>query len=72
MNWDAMSGMGLTMENLEELGALEPLLRGFKTPMLIPVRDGDGDEGNCVDARLQLRLNDRGRWCLRFIGFRKG
>lgn len=46
------------MEILEELGALKPLLRGFKTPMLVPVRDGE--EGNCVDARLQLRLDGNG------------
>jgi hypothetical protein len=60
VNWDAMAEMGLDMEILEELGALEPLLRGFKTPMLVPVRSGDGEEGNCVDARLQLRLDDNG------------
>jgi len=60
VNWDAMAEMGLNMEILKELGALEPLLRGFKTPMLIPVRDGDGEDGNCVDARLQLRLDDNG------------
>lgn len=60
VNWDAMSEMGLNMEILEELGVLEPLLRGFKTPMLVPVRDSDGKEGNCVDARLQLRMDDNG------------
>ncbi|WP_175546220.1 DUF3945 domain-containing protein [Epilithonimonas mollis] len=60
VNWDAVSEMGLDMKILEKLGAVEPLLRGFKTPMLVPVRDGDGEEGNCVDARLQLRLNDDG------------
>ncbi|WP_346986006.1 DUF3945 domain-containing protein [Chryseobacterium sp. POE27] len=65
VNWDAMSEMGLDVVILEKLGALEPLLRGFKTPMLIPVRDGDGDEGNCVDARLQLRLNDSGEVVLK-------
>jgi len=60
VNWDAMSEMGLDMEILENFGALEPLLRGFKTPMMVPVRDGDGKEGNCVDARLQLRLDNNG------------
>lgn len=60
VNWNSISEMGLTMEILEELGALEPLLKGFKTPMLIPVRNGDGEESNCIDARLQLRLDDSG------------
>lgn len=58
VNWDSMAEMGLDMEILDELGALELLLRGFKTPMLVPVRDGE--EGNCIDARLQLRLDDSG------------
>ncbi len=65
VNWDAMAGMGLNMEILEELGALDQLLRGFKTPMLVPVRNSDGEEGNCVDARLQLRLDDNGEVVLK-------
>jgi len=60
VNWNSVSEMGLNMEILEELGALEPLLRGFKTPMLVPVQNGAVDEGNSVDARLQLRLDDNG------------
>lgn len=60
VNWDAMSEMGVDVVMLEKLGALEPLLRGFKTPMLVPVRGGDGNEGNSVDARLKLRLDDNG------------
>ncbi len=60
VNWDVMAEMGLNIVMLKELGALEPLLRGYKTPMLIPVRNGDGEEGECVDARLQLRLDDNG------------
>lgn len=60
VDWDAMAEIDLDMEILEEQGALEPLLRGFKTPMLVPVRDGSVEEGNCVDARLQLRLDDNG------------
>lgn len=60
VNWDAMAKMGLSIDILKEPGVLEPLLRGFKTPMLVPVRDGDGKEGNFVDARLELRLDDNG------------
>jgi len=45
--------------------------------MLLPVRFGDGEEGNCVDARLQLRLDDSGEVVLhvhrvqRKVDFRK-
>lgn len=60
VKWDAMAEMGLDMEILEEFGALEPLLRGFKTPTLVPIRDGDAEEGNCVYVRLQLRLDNNG------------
>ncbi|WP_312174209.1 DUF3945 domain-containing protein [Chryseobacterium sp.] len=60
LNWNSMAEMRLDIAVLEELGVLEPLLKGFKTPMLLPVRFGDGEEGNCVDARLQLRLDDSG------------
>jgi len=60
VNWDAMAKMGLSMDILKELGALEPLLRGFKTPMLVPVRNGESEGGEYVDARLQLRLDDNG------------
>ncbi|SHK72330.1 DUF3945 domain-containing protein [Epilithonimonas mollis] len=60
VNWDSISELSLDMDILEELDALEPLLRGFKTPMLVPLRNDDGEEGNCVDARLQLRLDENG------------
>ncbi|MFC4163436.1 DUF3945 domain-containing protein [Epilithonimonas zeae] len=60
VNWNSISEMGLDMEILGELGALEPLLKGFKTPMLVAVQNGAVDEGNSVDARLQLRLDDNG------------
>jgi len=71
VNWNSISEMGLTMEILEELGELEPLLKGFKTPMLVPVRDPDGKEGNCVDARLQFRLDDNGEVVLRVHSVQK-
>jgi len=34
--WDTMAEMGLDREKLEEIGALDALLKGYKTPMLIP------------------------------------
>lgn len=60
VNWGSMAEIGLDEAKLMELGALEHLLRGFKTPMLVPVRFDHGEEGNCVVARLQLRLDNNG------------
>ncbi|WP_435522950.1 DUF3945 domain-containing protein [Chryseobacterium indoltheticum] len=61
VNWDAVAELGLDKEKLEELGVLECLLKGYKTPVLIPVKcDDSGDSGNTVGARLKLRLDDNG------------
>ncbi|KAA2222937.1 DUF4099 domain-containing protein [Chryseobacterium sediminis] len=38
MDWKMMEKLGLNKERLEELGALEPMLKGYKTPMQVPVR----------------------------------
>lgn len=58
--WDTMTEIGLDREKLEEIGALESLLKGFKTPMLIPILFNDGETVSQIDARLQLRIDDDG------------
>lgn len=58
--WDTMAEIGLDREKLEEIGALESLLKGYKTPMLIPILSDDGETVNQIDARLQLRIDDDG------------
>lgn len=60
VDWSAMAEMGLTREMLEESGALDYLLKGYKTPMLIPVLFNDGEVVSDVNARLQLRIADVG------------
>ncbi|MFL9835514.1 DUF3945 domain-containing protein [Chryseobacterium terrae] len=60
VNWDAMAELGLDKEKLEELGVLESLLKGYKTALLISVKCDNGDSGDTVGARLQLRLDDMG------------
>lgn len=60
VNWGEMAEIGLDREKLEELGVLECLLKGYKTPVVIPVKCNDGEEARTVDARLQLRLDDNG------------
>jgi len=58
--WDTMVELGLDRERLEEIGALDSLLRGYKTPMLIPLFFNDGEAVGQIDARLQLRIDDDG------------
>lgn len=75
--WDTMVEMGLDMEKLEEIGALDALLKGYKTQMLIPILFNNGEAVIQIDARLQLRIDDDGelivkvhRVCKR-VDFRK-
>jgi len=56
---------------------LDALLKGYKTPMLIPILVNDGEAVSQIDARLQLRIGDDGelivnvhRVCKR-VDFRK-
>ncbi len=58
--WDTMYELGLDLEKLQEIGALNSLLRGYKTPMLIPILFNDGETVSQIDARLQLRIDDDG------------
>ncbi|MCS3869451.1 hypothetical protein J3D55_002367 [Chryseobacterium ginsenosidimutans] len=58
--WDTMCELALDREKLESLEALDTLLKGYKTPMLIPILLKDGEEVSRIDARLQLRINDDG------------
>jgi len=58
--WDKMAALGLDREKLESLGALDSLLKGYKTPMLIPIVFNNGEAASKIDARLQLRIDDDG------------
>ncbi|WDF45369.1 DUF3945 domain-containing protein [Chryseobacterium sp. KACC 21268] len=58
--WDTMAELGINREKLEEIGALDSLLKGYKTQMLIPILFNDGETLSTVDARLQLRIGDDG------------
>jgi hypothetical protein len=77
VSWDTMAEIGLDREKLEGIGALDALLKGFKTPMLIPILVNDGEAVSQIDARFQLRIDDDGelivkahRVCKR-VDFRK-
>lgn len=58
--WDSMAELGFDRETLEEIGALDSLLKGYKTPMLIPILSNDREAVSQIDARLQLRIDDDG------------
>lgn len=58
--WERLAEIGLDRERLGSIGALESLLKGYKTAMLIPILLRNGNSVNTGDARLQLRLDNRG------------
>ncbi|MBE4948261.1 DUF4099 domain-containing protein [Chryseobacterium culicis] len=60
VDWNAVAKTGLDLEILEKYNVLDELLKGFKTSVLLPVRNDDGKESCTVNARLQLKLNDNG------------
>lgn len=60
INWKMLSQLGHNKQSLQELGALEPLLKGYKTPMLIPINMRSGNTLISVEARLSLRTNSLG------------
>ncbi|MDQ8140523.1 DUF3945 domain-containing protein [Chryseobacterium sp. CFS15] len=63
--WDSLAEIGLDREKLENICALESLLKGYKTPMLMSIPLSDGESVSMADVRLQLRLDDRGEVVVR-------
>lgn len=63
--WEKMAELGIGREKLEEIGALDYLLKGYKTPMLIPILFNNGEVVSQIDARLQLRIDDDGELVVR-------
>lgn len=63
--WESMAVLDLDQEKLESIGALDFLQKGYKTPMLISITLSDENSLSTVDARLQLRLDDRGEVVVR-------
>ncbi|MCX8524667.1 DUF3945 domain-containing protein [Chryseobacterium formosus] len=71
IDWNIMSKLNLNQEKLEQLDALEPLLKGYKTPTLIPITFNQGTIETKMDVRLSLRLNDVGYLEIRIHAIRK-
>jgi len=61
IDWETMSNLGLGREKLEKMNLLDPLLRGFKTNVLVPVSLNLGTVIIRSDARLSLQPGDDGR-----------
>lgn len=71
IDWETMGKLGLDREKLEQLNALEPLLKGYKTPMLVPLNFKLGGVESALDARLSLRVGDSELLEVRIHGIRK-
>lgn len=72
IDWEALSGMGITKEYLEKKGLLDPLLKGYKTNELVPVSLNLDTVITRMDARLSLQKNQDQRVVLAIHGIRKG
>lgn len=58
--WERLAEIGVDRAMLERLGALDSLLKGHKTRMLIPILLNGENSVSSIDARLQLRLDNSG------------
>lgn len=58
IDWKSMEKLGLNREKLEQLNALDPLLKGFKTNTLIPITIQLGSAVSKMDVRLSLQPSD--------------
>jgi len=71
VNWESLANLGINKERLEKIGAIEPLLKGYKTDNLIPLTLTMGDAVAKLDARLSLQQNDAGQVVIAMHGIRK-
>nr|WP_199162582.1 DUF4099 domain-containing protein [Elizabethkingia sp. ASV34] len=60
IDWLMLGKLGLNQQLLQKLGALEPMLKGYKTPMLVPVSIKIASFIIRTDARISLRTNVSG------------
>ncbi|WP_262152662.1 DUF3945 domain-containing protein [Chryseobacterium foetidum] len=67
INWDIICKTGLSREMLENMNALEPLLKGYKTPMLLPINIENSSSVLTTDARIALRVGNAGHLEIRFF-----
>ncbi|MGJ7025669.1 DUF3945 domain-containing protein [Petrimonas sulfuriphila] len=71
INWDDLKNLGITKEQLEKSKALEPMLRGYKSPSTFPIEANFGSMVMKTDARLSFRPDSEGNVVLSIHGIRK-
>lgn len=71
INWDDLKNLGITKEQLEKSKALEPMLRGYKSPSIFPIEANFGSMVMKTDARLSFRPDSEGNVVLAIHGIRK-
>lgn len=71
IDWDAFKNFGITKEKLEKAGVLDTMLKGYKTPFLMPIALNAGAVILRQDARLAFREKQDGSICLAIHGIRK-
>ena len=71
INWDSLKKLGITKEQLESSKALEPMLRGYKSPSTFPIEANCGTVVIKTDARLSFRPDNEGNVVLAIHGIRK-
>lgn len=71
INWDDLKNLGITKEQLEKSKALEPMLRGYKSPSTFPIEANFGSMVMKTDARLSFRPDSEGNVVLAIHGIRK-
>ena len=71
INWDDLKNLGITKEQLEKSKALEPMLRGYKSPSTFSIEANFGSMVMKMDARLSFRPDSEGNVVLAIHGIRK-
>jgi hypothetical protein len=71
INWDELKNLGITKEDLEKSKALEPMLRGYKSPSTFAIEANLGTVVMKTDARLSFRPDKDGNVVLAIHGIRK-
>lgn len=71
IDWDTLSQIGLSREQLEKYNLLDPMLKGYKTNQLIPIHLDLGIAVTKMDARLSLQEQPDGSVVIAMHGIRK-
>lgn len=71
INWEQLADFGITKEMLDKSGALQPMLKGFKSNDAFPVEMNLGSVILKADARLSLRHDKDGNVVLAIHGIRQ-